>query len=99
MNVENRQRIVEQYLGGMSTSKIGVATGLGTGRVHRMLLQAGVKLRGRHERLPFPVERLAIPSAGLAELYRHWASIKRVTAIAMPVPRLGGLPCARSERV
>lgn len=38
MNVENRQRIVEQYLGGMSTSKIGMATGLGAGRVHRMLL-------------------------------------------------------------
>jgi len=82
MNVENRQRIVEQYLGGMSTSKIGMATGLGAGRVHRLLLQAGVKLRGRHERLPFPVERLAIPSARLAELYRDGASIERVAAQA-----------------
>lgn len=89
MNVENRQRIVEQYLGGMSTSKLGVATGLGAGRVHRLLLQAGVKLRGRHERVPFPVERLKIPPGRMAELYRDGASIERVAAQA-------GVPAKRA---
>lgn len=92
MNVENRQRIVEQYLGGMSTSKLGVATGLGAGRVHRMLVQAGVKLRGRHERVPFPVERLKIPPGRMAELYRDGASIERVAAQA-------GVPAKRATNL
>ncbi|MEN9576833.1 MAG: hypothetical protein RL514_4688 [Verrucomicrobiota bacterium] len=97
MNSKSRQRIsdarvAELYLSGMSMPKVSAATGLGLSRVQTALQRAGVKLRGRHERLPFPVAQLAIPTQRMAELYRAGASIEKVAAQA-------GVPSTRAVKL
>ena len=97
MSVKSQQRIpaarvVELYLGGLSMPKVSAATGLGLSRVQTTLQRAGVKLRGRHERLPFPVARLAIPPERMAELYCAGASIEKVAAQA-------GVPSTRAAKL
>ena len=61
-------------------------------RVQTVLQRAGVKLRGRHERLPFPVAQLAIPPERMAELYRAGTSIEKVAAQA-------GVPSTRAAKL
>lgn len=97
MNSKSRQtladaRVAELYLSGMSMPKVSAATGMGLSRVQTVLQRAGVKLRGRHERLPFPVAQLAIPPERMAELYRAGASIEKVAAQA-------GVPSTRAAKL
>ena len=97
MSIKFRQsladgRVAELYLGGMSMPKVSAATGMGLSRVQTVLQRAGVKLRGRHERLPFPVAQLAIPPERMAGLYCAGASIEKVAAQA-------GVPSTRAVKL
>lgn len=92
MPLEPRPSVATLYLGGMSMPKVSAATGLSLSRVDRALRQAGVKLRGRHERPPFPDAQLRISRERMAKLYGGGASIEQVAAQA-------GVPSTRVAKL